>query len=210
MTMNDPDVTTIVRTIRRRRRVPEGIACVTCDQSRHLRRYADGRVLCYGCRQAERGARPTVADHVAGEENLGGLTVALLANDHPTVTELRLRLGLDAWPPAAGDPLLVLAHLLAGLGTLLTQNGGRGRSPAGADRQLRTCLSATPSSPSGGGRWDPVKLPPPRRAHTLRPAPTQRECSALAEQMRGGMASSHMEGTAEQGCVSARRRPRGL
>jgi hypothetical protein len=35
------------------------------------------------------------------------------------VTELRLRLGLDTWPPANGDPLLVLAHLLAGVGTIL-------------------------------------------------------------------------------------------
>lgn len=119
MNTDDPDVTSIVRATRRRWRVPEGATCRTCGGLRHLRLYTDGRVLCYGCRQAERGARPTERDHVAGRENLGGLTVALLANDHRTVTELRLRLGLDAWPPADGDPLLVLAHMLAGLGTLL-------------------------------------------------------------------------------------------
>jgi hypothetical protein len=117
--MSDPDVTTILRDTRRRRRVPVGATCATCGETRHLRLYADGRVLCYGCRQAERGAAPTEVDHVAGHANLGGLTVALLANDHRTVTELRLRLGLDAWPPADGDPLLVLAHLLAGVGTIL-------------------------------------------------------------------------------------------
>lgn len=115
----DPDISAMVRASRRRERVPEGATCTTCGGARHLRLYADGRVLCYGCRQAELGARPVEADHVAGRQNLGGLTVALLANDHRTVTDLRLRCGLDAWPPAAGDPLLVLAHLLAGLGTLL-------------------------------------------------------------------------------------------
>jgi hypothetical protein len=117
--MSDPEITTILRDTRRRRRVPATATCATCDESRHLRLYADGRVLCYACRQAERGAGPTEVDHVAGRENLGGLTVTLLANDHRTVTELRLRLGLDTWPPANGDPLLVLAHLLAGVGTIL-------------------------------------------------------------------------------------------
>ena len=117
--MSDPEITTILRETRRRRRVPAGAACATCRGRLHLRLYADGRVLCYADRRAELGARPTEVDHVAGRDNLGGLTATLLANDHRTVTELRLRLGLDTWPTANGDPLLILAHLLAGVGTIL-------------------------------------------------------------------------------------------
>lgn len=117
--MYDPEITTLSRDARRRRRLPPDAACATCGGREHLRRLKDGRVLCYADIRAEGGAVPDEADHPAGRANLGGLVVHLRANDHRTVTEIRLRLGIDGWPPAEGDPLLTCAHLIAGLATLL-------------------------------------------------------------------------------------------
>lgn len=59
------------------------------------------------------------ADHVAGRANLPGLTVDLQANAHRRVTDLRRQFGTDEWPEAAGDPVLTLAHFLAGFATIL-------------------------------------------------------------------------------------------
>ncbi len=117
--MPDPELDAVARAARRRRRLPPDAACAVCSGRRHLAPAPDGRVLCYACRRAEQGAGPTEADHPAGRRNLGGLVVHLRANDHRTVTELRTRIGIDAWPDAAGDPLLTVAHFLAGMATLL-------------------------------------------------------------------------------------------
>ncbi len=117
--MHDPDLDALAREARHKRRLPPDAACATCQTTRHLKASPDGRVLCYGCRRAEAGACEVEEDHVAGRANVGGLVVRLRPNDHRTVTELRTQLGVDAWPDADGDPLLVLAHFLAGLATLL-------------------------------------------------------------------------------------------
>jgi hypothetical protein len=58
-------------------------------------------------------------DHLAGRATWGSLTVRLRTQDHRTVTELRAVLGFDRLPEADGDLILALAHLLAGLATLL-------------------------------------------------------------------------------------------
>lgn len=117
--MSDPDIDSITREARRKRRLPPASTCGVCGGAEHLRLLRDGRVLCYADRRAEGGAGPTEVDHVAGRHNVGGLTVELLANDHRTVTDIRLRVGLDRLPPPAGDPLLMLAHVLGGVATLL-------------------------------------------------------------------------------------------
>lgn len=117
--MGDPDIESIARTERRKRRLPPGAMCGVCGGRQHPARGRDGRVLCYEHRREAAGASTIEADHIAGRANLGGLVVHLRANDHRTVTELRQQLGLDAWPAADGDPVLIVAHLLAGLATLL-------------------------------------------------------------------------------------------
>lgn len=116
--MANPDLQALAREARRD--LPPDAACAVCGERRHLRPAPDGRLRCYACRRAERGAGPTEGDHhLAGRRNLGSLTLRLRANDHRTVTELRTRVGLDEWPDAEGDPLLVVAHFLAGMATLL-------------------------------------------------------------------------------------------
>ncbi len=117
--MPDPELDAVARAARRRRRLPPDAACAVCGGRRHLAPAPDDRVLCYACRRAAQGAGPTEADHPAGRRNLGGLVVSLRANDHRTVTELRTRIGIDEWPDAEGDPLLTVAHFLAGMATLL-------------------------------------------------------------------------------------------
>lgn len=117
--MADHDLNALARTARRQRRLPPGAACDECGTTQHLHLLSDGRLLCYADRQTERGASSTELDHPAGRHNVGGLIIRLRANDHRTVTEYRTALGIDEWPAAEGDPLLVLAHFLGGLGALL-------------------------------------------------------------------------------------------
>jgi len=116
--MDDPEIRSLTREARRHRRLAPHAACDECGTTRHLAEHA-GRVLCYGCLQVARGRGPAELDHVAGQKNLGGLLVWLRNNDHRTVTEIRLQLGIDTWPDADGDPLVTLAHVLAGLASLL-------------------------------------------------------------------------------------------
>ena len=117
--MTDHDLNALARGARRKRRLPPDAACDTCGTTRHLSVRPDGRVLCYACLQLGNGRGAVEEDHLAGRLNLGGVVVRLRANDHRTVTELRTQLGIDAWPAPGGDPLLAVAHLLAGVATLL-------------------------------------------------------------------------------------------
>ena len=116
--MTDPDIASFARASRRSRRVPPDARCATCQTTRHLK-LRGNRVLCYACRRAEMGAGPTELDHITGRANVGGLLVTLRQNDHRTVTDLRLQMGIDTWPDADGDPLRTLAHVLAGMASLL-------------------------------------------------------------------------------------------
>lgn len=117
--MGDPDVDALVRERRQIHRVRDDARCARCSGGRHLSRASDGRLLCYACRRLETGGAAVERDHVAGRANLGGLLIDLRAKDHRTVTEMRARLGITDWPRADGDPLLVLAHVLAGIASLL-------------------------------------------------------------------------------------------
>lgn len=116
--MPDPDIDAMTRDSRRVARLRRDARCERCRDPRHLKEVS-GKVLCYACRKQDVGASPTELDHLAGRANLAGLLVRLRANDHRTVTELRLRMGVDGWPDAEGDPLLTLAHVLAGIASLL-------------------------------------------------------------------------------------------
>jgi hypothetical protein len=117
--MPDPEIAALARAARRKRRPPSAAACATCGTPKHLSLQPDGRTLCYADLQAERGLAPVEVHHVAGRRNLGGLLVTLLANEHRTVTEWRLVLGIEDWPDANGDPLLLAAHIVAGIATVL-------------------------------------------------------------------------------------------
>jgi len=113
----DPELRAEANRLKRIRRFPRDARCQTCGTPEFLAWTADGGIRCY---RHIRGDEPaTEADHIGGRVNFGSLTVQLDANAHRRVTELRSMLGMDSWPPAAGDPLVGLAHLLAGIGTLL-------------------------------------------------------------------------------------------
>ena len=116
--MGDYDVDALVRKQRQRQSVGRDARCERCRDTRHLSK-SGGQVLCYACRRTEHGADIVERDHIAGRANLGGLLIDLRANDHRTVTEIRLGLGVADWPSADGDPLLVLAHVLGGVASLL-------------------------------------------------------------------------------------------
>ena len=146
--MSDPYLDTLASTNRRGAQLPPGAVCAACGTDRHLAQCPDGRILCYGDRRAALGARPTEAHHVAGRRNIGGLTIDLRSNDHRTVTDLGSRLGLEGWPDAGDDPLLLIAHFLAGVAVLLVvvaewliEGGPYVRERIGADgwAGLRLC-----------------------------------------------------------------------
>jgi hypothetical protein len=117
--MSDADLRTIARAARRERRLPSGATCSVCGETDAvvLSVRPDGTVRCYEHRDGQ--IARTEADHIAGRANIPTLTVELRGNAHRRVTELRRQLRLDELPPADGDPLLVLAHLLFGIATLL-------------------------------------------------------------------------------------------
>lgn len=119
----DPTIASLTRRAQRVRHLPSEARCEACGTDQHVSPATDGTLRCYACKQAARGVTTVERDHVAGRANLGGLLVDLRAADHRTVTEMRLALGLDAWPLASGDPLLVLAHVLAGIASLLVLLG---------------------------------------------------------------------------------------
>jgi hypothetical protein len=117
--VNNPEVDAPVGERRQARRVPRDASCSVCGETRHLTRPPGINILCYACRAAADGRAAVERDHMAGVANVGGLLIDLRANDHRTVTDIRRLLGIDDWPAAEGDPLLVLAHVIAGFGTVL-------------------------------------------------------------------------------------------
>lgn len=117
MTREEAELRLLANRIKRIRRFPRDASCETCGTPEYLAWTADGSIRCY--RHIRGDIAATEADHIAGRENIGGLTVRLDANAHRRITEIRSMLGLDDWPQAGDDPLLVLAHLLAGISTLL-------------------------------------------------------------------------------------------
>lgn len=117
MSGHDPELRAESNRVKRIRRFPPGSCCEVCGLTQPLVWTQDGSIRCYA---HVRGAdSATEADHIAGRANFGSLTVRLDANAHRRITELRAMLGMDDWPPAAAGPLEGLAHLLAGIGSLL-------------------------------------------------------------------------------------------
>jgi hypothetical protein len=117
MKREEAELRLLASRIKRIRRFPRDAICETCRSTEYLAWTADGAIRCYAHIRGDQAA--TEGDHVAGRATFGSLTVELDANAHRRVTEIRAMLGLDDWPPAGGDPLLALAHLLAGIGSLL-------------------------------------------------------------------------------------------
>ncbi len=107
---NDPTVDLAIR----RARARQDRRCTRCGTARPL----GGGDLCYECSRIDKGLSGTEQDHLAGRVAWGSLEVRLRANDHRTVSELRSVLGFDRLPEVGDDPLLLLAHLLAGIATL--------------------------------------------------------------------------------------------
>lgn len=97
----------------RRRCLPNDARCAVCATTRQLTRRTDGTVVCYG--HLDGPDLATELDHVAGEANMPSLTIEADANAHRRVEELRRLFGKYEWPDAGEDPLLRLAHLLAGV-----------------------------------------------------------------------------------------------
>lgn len=116
MNPEDAELRLLAKGIKRIRRFPPGARCEVCGTTDHLACTRDGAFRCYAHIRGKEAA--TEADHLAGRVNFGSLTVRLDANAHRRITEIRSMLGMDTWPPAAGDPLVALAHLLLGAGSL--------------------------------------------------------------------------------------------
>lgn len=117
MKREDAEIRAEANRLKRIRRFPRDAHCEVCSSTEYLAWTADGAIRCYA--HIRRDEPATEADHIAGRVNFGSLTVSLDANAHRRVTELRSMLGMDTWPSAAGDPLIGLAHLLVGIGSLL-------------------------------------------------------------------------------------------
>jgi hypothetical protein len=117
-TPKDAELRAIARTESRARRLPADAKCDGCQGREALSPRPDGRILCYECQLIEAGKAPVEADHVAGRAN-SPLTVPLPANFHRSVTEFRDRNGVGQWPAADGNPLIAVAHFVAGLAAYL-------------------------------------------------------------------------------------------
>jgi hypothetical protein len=114
---DDAELKALANRVKRIRRFPRDARCETCGRADYLAWTPDGAIRCYRHIREAEGA--SEADHLAGRANLGSLTVRLDPNAHRRITEIRAMLGMADWPQAGGDPLLLLAHLLGGIGTLL-------------------------------------------------------------------------------------------
>jgi hypothetical protein len=95
---------------KRSRRVPSGATCVVCGTERQLS-LRDGQPRCYAHLT---GDQPIIEiEHVAGRKNMPNAVVGMNSNWHRRVEELRREAGVYRYPQANGDPILLLAHLLA-------------------------------------------------------------------------------------------------
>jgi hypothetical protein len=112
----DPMLDQLARQAKRSRRVPAGATCADCGGTDQLSASTDGVVRCYE-------HKPTTAaaerDHPAGRHNIGGFTIALTPAAHREVSDLRIALGIDRWPPPQGNPLVAVGHAVAGFASLL-------------------------------------------------------------------------------------------
>jgi hypothetical protein len=117
MSADDPELRAEARRFKRIQRFPRDAHCETCGGGEYLVWTRDGAIRCYRHVRGEGNAREE--DHIAGRANFESLTVRLDANAHRRVTELRSMLGMDSWPKGEDGPLVGLAHLLAGIGSLL-------------------------------------------------------------------------------------------
>lgn len=114
--INDAALSHLVAVARRRSRTPAGSSCSICGHRDHLTQLSDGDIRCYSHRSQETGV--VELDHFAGRATLPRTVIALDGNAHRRVTEIRRLTGMDDFPMAAGDPILTLAHLLAGIASL--------------------------------------------------------------------------------------------
>jgi hypothetical protein len=100
-----------------RRRVPFGAICAVCGTDQQLSLRRDGSVTCYA---HLRGAVDAAElDHLFGRAVVDHTVIRLHANAHRQITDLRRAMGMDELPTPNGEPLLLLAHILEGLASLL-------------------------------------------------------------------------------------------
>ncbi len=102
----------------RAQRLPEGARCAICRTDRSLVLVGPS-IRCYAHRRST--VRAVEAHHLAGAANLPGLVAPYAANAHREFHDWERALGLDELPPAGGEPLLLLAHVLKGIGLLVLQ-----------------------------------------------------------------------------------------
>jgi hypothetical protein len=118
MNPDDAELRAEANRVKRIKRFPRDARCEVCGTWKHLAWTPDGGIHCY--EHIRRAMSPTEAHHLAGRVNFEGLTVELRPNAHRRIHELRSMLGIDAWPEGEdAGPLVGLAHLLAGVGSLL-------------------------------------------------------------------------------------------
>jgi hypothetical protein len=110
--MSDPEIDALVREARAQEAALELGPCGICGSTQSLVA-TEGGTRCYEHRLGPDAL--VEVDHPAGVANLPGFRVRIRANAHRRATELRLALGEGRWRKAHGDPLLQMAHLLAGL-----------------------------------------------------------------------------------------------
>lgn len=113
----DRELSEIASAERRRRILPPAASCEVCATTDHLSRRADRRIRCYAHLRSESDA--VEQDHWAGVGILPQAVIPLHANAHRRVTEIRRLVGFDDLPHPSGDPSLLLARLLVGIGCLL-------------------------------------------------------------------------------------------
>jgi hypothetical protein len=102
---------------KRERRLPRGASCAVCGAREQLGIGQTGDVRCYSHLTSEAGR--VELDHWLGSVTSPRTVIPLEGNAHRRVTDIRRAIGLDDLPPADGDPLLLLAHILGGVAALL-------------------------------------------------------------------------------------------
>ena len=113
----DRQLREIANVAKQRRRLPANATCATCQLTVRLSRSRDGQIHCY--RHLDPDRAPIERDHWAGHGVLPGALIPLEANAHRAITDLRRAMGVDELPLPDGDPLVLLARLVAGIASLL-------------------------------------------------------------------------------------------